>query len=79
MTRIFEQAGGEIRLDNLAIFQNYYAIGHVANQIQIVGNEQVRQPELIFQIVEEIKNLCSNGSIESRNAFVANENARLQR
>ena len=49
------------------------------DDIQIVGNEQISQFELILQILEKIDDLSLNGHIQGRYRLITNDELRLCR
>ena len=48
-------------------------IAHVADDAQVVRDEQVSQTQLFLQPLHQIQDLCLNGHIECRHGFITNQ------
>ena len=43
---------------------------------QVVGDEYHRHSEVLFELIEQIENLCLNGDVEARGGFVGEKQLR---
>ena len=57
-------------LDYTAEIHHRHIIGNVSDYRQVVRNEDVGQPELVLEALQQIDDLCLNRDVESGNGFV---------
>lgn len=74
-----EDSIGFSLLDDFARAHHGDAVGHVPNNAEVVGDEEVAQTKALLQAREEIQNLRLHGDVEGRRGFVADDDARLDR
>ena len=48
MTRRFEDLLGRTRLDDLTEVHHHHLVGEVSDDTEIMGDEEVREPELVL-------------------------------
>ncbi len=77
--RIREQLRAFRRLDNPTQIHDGDAIADVFDHREIVGDEQVGDPELRLQVFEQVDDLCLDGYVERLNRFVANDQPWVER
>ena len=56
-----------------------HPVGQVAHHVEIVGDEQVRQPPLLLQIAQQVQNLCLYGHVQRAHRLVADDEFGIQR
>ena len=61
-------------LDDLAEVHHRHPIGDVADDGQVVGDEQVGQAELVLQLFEEVDDAGLDADVERRDRLVEDEN-----
>jgi len=54
------------------------AVADVLHDGQVVGDEQVGQPQLLLEVVEEIQDLALDRDIERRDRFVEDHEFRVE-
>ncbi len=64
-------------LGDPAQIHDRHAIADMPDDRQIVGDEEIGQPEIVLQILEQIDDLRLNRDVERRDRFVANDEVRL--
>jgi hypothetical protein len=79
MERAHEDLFGIGFLDYLAQIHYGYAIGYVFDHGEVVGDEQVRETELLLKLAKEVQYLRLYRNVEGRYGFVAHDELRLQR
>ena len=52
-------------------------VGNVAHHVEVMADEEVGQPELFAQFLEQIENLRLNGHVKGGHRFVGNNKVRL--
>ena len=67
--------GGD--LHHLAQIHDAYTVGHVLHHVQAVGDEQVRQAELLFKLVQQVQHLRLDGHVQCRHRLVAHDELRV--
>ena len=67
------QIAGPRDLDHLAEVHHRDAVADVPHHRQIVGDEQVRQPELVLQVREQVEDLRLDRHVERRHRLVADD------
>jgi hypothetical protein len=65
-------------LDDLAEVHHGDAVAEVADDGQVVGNEQVRQPEPVLQVAQKVDDLGLRRDVEGGYRLVAHEQAGLE-
>ena len=65
-------------LDAAAEIHDHHPVADVADDIEVVGNEYVRQTEFALKIREQIEDLCLNGNVKRAYWFVAHDDFRSQ-
>ena len=65
-------------LDDLAEVHHRDAVGDVADDGEIVRDEQVRQAELGLELLHQVDDLRLDGDVERRDRLVADEKLRVQ-
>jgi hypothetical protein len=73
-----ENAGHVAGLDDSSQIHNRDAIGNVADDGQIVRDEQIRETEFALQLFQQIQDTGADGYIERRNRFIQHQQLRLQ-
>ena len=66
-------------LDDLAEIHHGDAIGDVADDGQVVGDEQVGEPELVLQLIEQVDDAGLDAHVERRHRLVEDDELRLDR
>lgn len=51
----------------------------LADDRQVVGDEQVGESELLLEITEQVENLCPHGDVQRRHWFVAHDQCGARR
>ena len=59
-----KSSGVEANLDDLADIHDRHPVADVGNHAQVVGDEQVGQPHLFLQILEQVQDLRLHGHIQ---------------
>ena len=60
-------------LGYLSEVHHHDAVGDVAHDREVVGDEQVRQVVLFLEVKQEIENLCLDRHVECRHGLVAHD------
>ena len=79
MGSVVVHLGGGAMLDDPAEVHHRDLVGDVPHHGEVMGDEQVRQPELILQVFEQVDHLALHGHVERRDRLVAHEHLRLDR
>src|SRR5581483_8788632 len=66
-------------LDDLASVHDGDAPGDVPNDREVVRDEQIRQPQPVLEVLEEVHDLRPDRDVERRDGFVAHDEVRLER
>ena len=66
-------------LDDLAEIHDRDAVGDVANDREVVRDEDVRQPEVALQRLEQVDDLRADRDVERRDRLVENDQLRTER
>ena len=64
---------GQARFNDLAIAHDGDAVGHVADDAEIVGDEQERHARLAAQFAQELEYLSLDGDVERRGRLVGDQ------
>ena len=70
---------GITNFDEAALVHDTDPVAHVADDADIVADEDIGEAEFILQTHEQIKHLRAHGDIESRGRLVGNDHARIKR
>ena len=70
---------GRRELDDLAQVHHGDAVRDVADDAEVVGDEDVGQRELVLQVVEEVDDLRLDRDVERRDGLVGDDQARVER
>jgi hypothetical protein len=54
-----------------------YRIGHVADDAEVVGNQQHGHAQFLLQILQQFKDLCLHGDVERCRRLVGNQDFRF--
>src|SRR5690349_1354105 len=65
------------QLDDLAEVHDEDAIRDVTDDIEVVGDEDVGQPEVLLQVLEQVEDLGLHGDVERRDRLVADDQLRV--
>ena len=77
--RRFENSINGARLHDRALFHHEHLVRDLANHSQVVGDEEVREPELRLQLREQLEDLILNEHVQRRNCLVAHHELRVDR
>ena len=66
------------QLHQIAQVHHADAVGHIGNHVQIVGDKQVGQAELLAQIQQQVQHLGLDGDVQSGDGLVADHKVRVQ-
>ena len=64
---------GEAFFDDMAEVHDGDAVGEVADDAEVVGDEEVREVEFALDVLEQIEYLGLDGDIEGAGAFIADD------
>ena len=79
MDRFLVELVGARVLDDLAQIHDRDPVGHVANDAEVVGDEEIGQAELVLNVLEQVDDLGLHGNVERRNGFVGDDQLGPQR
>jgi hypothetical protein len=65
-------------LDDASALENGYGIRELADQRKVVGDEQVRQPQLVLQAEEQVDEAGLHGDVQRRGRLVQDDDVRPQ-
>src|SRR5260221_275814 len=77
--RVLVEVDAVAELDDLAEVHDRDAVADVANDRQVVSDEEVRELELVLQLLEEVDDLRLDGDVEGRDRLVGDDELRLDR
>ena len=66
-------------LRDLAEIHHEDAVGDVADDVQVVRDEHVGEPELALEVLEQVQDLRLHGDVERRDGLVADDQLRIDR
>ena len=66
------------QFDDLAEVHHGHPVGDVADHAEVVGNEQVGEPEPLLQILEKVDDLGLDRHVERGDRFVADDELGLE-
>ncbi len=70
---------GRAELDQLAEVHHADPVADVGDRGEVVGDEQVGEPELALQVAQQVQHLCLDRHVERRDRLVADHELRLER
>src|SRR5688572_9059900 len=79
MLRVAEEAGGLGHFDDAPEVHDGGPAADMLNEPQVVGDEEIGEPELFLQLEEQIHHLRLNRHIERRYRLVGNDERRIER
>lgn len=65
------------QLDDLSQVHHRYPVGYVLYDLEVVGDEQISEIELLLQVYEQIDDLSLHGHIERRDRLIGDDKFRL--
>ena len=77
MQRVLEELLGRRMFHDLAPVHHRDTVTEVADDVQVMGDEQVAQPQLVLQILQEIDDLGLDGDVQGRDRLVADDERRI--
>ena len=72
-----EDVLGGAFLDDLAALHDVDALGHLAHDAEVVGDEQHRHAHLALQLLQQLEDLRLDGDVERRRRLVGDQQVRL--
>ena len=79
LPRRIEDLADGAELDDLSLLHDHDVIGEIANDRQVMGDEDEGDPHLAAQPVEKLDHLRLDGDVERGNGLVADDQLRLER
>ena len=73
MQRLLEELGGRRLLDDLAEVHDDDAPAHVADDAEVVRDEEIGQVELLLQLDEQVEHLRLDGDVEGGHRLVGDD------
>ena len=70
---------GRRQLDELPEVHHRDPVAHVADDAEIVGDEEIRQLELVLELLEQVDHLRLDRDVERRHRLVGDDQLRPQR
>ena len=64
---------------DLAEVHHHHAVGDVPDDVQVVRDEDVREPEVVLQVLEQVEDLRLDRDVERRDGLVADDQLRVDR
>ena len=64
-------------LGDLPEIHDHHAVRDVSDDIEIVGDEDVRQPEVVLQVLQQVEDLRLDGNVEGGDGLVADDQLRV--
>ena len=77
MLRVREQALRLAGLDDMAMLHDANPVGHLADDTEVMGDEQHGHAHLLLQPLEQLQDLRLHGHVQGRGRFIGDEQARL--
>ncbi|ELZ80681.1 hypothetical protein C454_10261 [Haloferax gibbonsii ATCC 33959] len=77
--RRLEQLVCRAEFDHVAEVHHGDAVADVADDRKVVGDKEVRQPELRLEVVEQVQHLRLHGHVERRHRLVEHDEVRFER
>src|SRR5689334_7330129 len=66
-------------LDDLAEVHDHHAVRDVADDVEVVGDEDVREAEVALQVLEQVQDLGLHRDVQCRHGLVADDQLRVDR
>ena len=66
-------------LDGLAEVHHHHPVGDVADDVEVVRDEDVGEPELLLQVLQQVEDLRLHRDVERRHRLVAEDQLRVDR
>ncbi len=66
-------------LDDLALVHDRDPVGDVADDADVVGDEDVGEAELLLEVVEQVDDLSADRDVEGGDRLVGDDQLRVQR
>ena len=60
-------------LDDLAHIHHRHSVANMANDTQVMGDEQIGQMQLFLELAEQVEDLGLNGHVERRHRLVGDD------
>src|SRR3954465_14701192 len=67
------------KLDGAAEVHDHHAVRDMADDVPIVGDEDVGGPEVVLQVLEQVEDLRLDRDVERRHRLVADDQLRIDR
>ena len=77
LARIAVDVVGIRDLDDLALVHHHHLVGDVLHDGQVVRDEDVGEPELGLQVLQQVQHLRLHGHVERRHRLVADQDVGL--
>ena len=77
MLRLGEDILGGAGLDDLALGHDADPVGHLADDAEVVGDQQHRHAEALLQVLQQLQDLGLDGDVEGRGRLVGDQEVRL--
>lgn len=68
-----DEVGSWALFDDVALVENGGAVGHVVDDVDVVGDEQVAEIVLLLEVEEEVEDLGLDGQVKRAGGFVADD------
>jgi len=79
MDRVLEQVLGVRVFDDLSCVHDRDAIADELDDAEIMGDEEIREMELLLQILQEVQDLRLHGHVKRRGRLVKHDEIRVER
>ena len=73
MERLLEQLGCRRDLDERAEVHHRHPVAHEPDHPEVMRHEEVREPEALAQLDEEVQDLGADGDVEGRDGLVGDD------
>jgi hypothetical protein len=74
---VVEDVGDGPVLQDHAVLEDQHLAADVLDHAEVVGDEQVAEPEALLQVRQEVEDAGLHGDVEGRDGFVADDDLRL--
>ena len=78
MERVLVDGVGRPELHDLAQVHDRDPVGDVADDAEVVGDEEVGEAELLLQVLEQVEDLGLDRDVERRDGLVGDDQLRVQ-
>src|SRR5439155_24001988 len=75
--RLAVELSARRNFDDVAEIHDEDPVRDVADHVQVVGDEDVCEPELLLEVLEQVEDLRLHGDIERRDRLVAHDQLRV--